>query len=94
MACPHETYFYRGRKLLACECFCPTCHNGRECVCPECSHDPEVHIEPRYYNRIQKEDRAKYGPPAHVCKDCGVEVFRNGNRGRFPTRCFECKAKA
>lgn len=94
MICTHVVYFHRGRRLLACECLCQSCHNGRDCICTDCSHDPEVHIEPGYYNRTQAEDRKKLGlPPAHVCRDCGAEVFRNGTKGRFPVRCPECKAK-
>lgn len=92
MACAHEVYFNRGRRLLACACFCKSCHNGTDCVCNDCSHDPEVHIEPGYYNRTQKEDRIKNGGPAHVCKDCQTEVFRKGNVGRYPVRCPDCKA--
>jgi hypothetical protein len=64
-----------------------------DCICSECSHDPEVHIEPGYYNRTQQEDRAKAKQPVHVCQDCGTEVFRKSNRGRYPLRCPECKAK-
>lgn len=31
-------------------------------------------------------------PPAkHTCDTCGVEVFRNGTRGRFPKLCLTCK---
>lgn len=92
MACKHETYFNRGRRLLACACVCTQCHDGMDCVCNDCSHDPEVHIETGYYNRTQKEDRQKRGVTVHVCRECGVEVFRNGTRGRFPVRCPDCKA--
>lgn len=93
MACAHVTYFNRGRRLLACDCTCQACHNGTECTCSDCSHDPEVHIEPGYYNRTAKEDREKAGQPVHVCQDCQTEVFRKGNRGRYPLRCPDCKDK-
>lgn len=91
MTCNHIYYVYRGRRLTACDCRCQTCHNGLDCTCTDCSHDPEVHINPDYYNEIKREDERKLGPPKHTCRECGVEVFRNGNRGRFPVRCPECR---
>jgi hypothetical protein len=91
MTCKHIYYVHRGRRLTACSCICRACHNGTECVCASCSHDPEVHIEPEYYNRAQKERLEKHGPPAHTCKECGVEVFRKSNRGRWPLRCLDCR---
>lgn len=93
MACKHEYYMHRGRRLLACDCVCKSCHDGRECICNDCSHDPEVHIDPQYYKKIEKEDREKTGNGRHFCLDCGEEVFRKTNRGRWPLRCADCKAK-
>jgi len=30
---------------------------------------------------------------AHICTECGAEVFRTGTRGRWPSKCTQCKAK-
>lgn len=92
MSCEHEYYLNRGRRLTACACFCQACHSGTQCICADCSHDPEVHIDPGYYNKIEKEDREKY-PDNKSCQDCGAILFRKNNRGRWPLRCPECKAK-
>lgn len=82
---PHTTRM--GRDGAFCNCFGPCCFDSNDCrcLCQDCDcHDTTarrsvaVRIAP---------------PPEHVCQDCGTEVFRNGTRGRFPSRCPECKGK-
>lgn len=84
---PHKVNGY-------CLCLCTECvvmveEGGdfeSECQCPEgCNCQREMGaLHPAYYPEPEEK-------PQHLCETCGVEVFRKGDRGRFPKKCQECK---
>lgn len=77
-----------------CMCFGSCCVTpAMECVCEACDCDTKgstvISIRetpaPKPITTIPLTN-------GHFCEDCGTEVFRNGNRGRFPKKCPSCKA--
>lgn len=87
-----------SRQDVVCMCWGSCCYKeNRECICPECDCQEMEARQARERKGIL-EAQAKIVElrlPAfdHACGDCGVEVFRNGTRGRFPSRCPACKDK-
>lgn len=90
---PH--LFKTGPKGRYCNCFGTCCFDPTtlDCLCDECDcgqHDTYCPPDEVPITEIRLPVAPK---PDHACQDCGTEVFRNGTRGRFPSRCPECKEK-
>lgn len=85
-----EEHKFGGFCLCTCEeCFTPTYIDDTmkwACDCPDgCNCNRNMGpLHAAYYAKPETK-------PQHTCEKCGVEVFRNGDRGRFPKRCLECK---
>lgn len=78
---------------MFCNCFGSCCIDPttNNCICDgcDCRNTPE-YIPAEEVVEVEVPVAAK---PDHACVDCGVEVFRNGTRGRYPSRCPACKEK-
>lgn len=84
-----------GRRKY-CNCLGDCCFNSvtADCTCDECDCGTDDMWCPPIADVVDVPLPEKpVEVPAHICQDCGVEVFRNGTRGRFPSRCPECKEK-
>jgi hypothetical protein len=76
-----------GKKTCMCDCkHC--CGMYKECLCKECDckitnvHDPEGYT-PQALRGVKIK---------RPCKDCGKEIIRRYQRGRWPIRCGDCRA--
>ena len=91
---------------MYCNCFGPCCFVGNtlDCICEDCDCGSyvdkvtsitaeEAKVMTEAMQAPDRPTRTLPPRPEHTCQDCGVEVFRNGTRGRFPSRCPECKEK-
>ena len=89
---PHLTRI--TRTLEVCMCFGSCCVTlDMECICPECDCEQLQQAPATETPQIVDVPLPEEPKPEHACQDCGVEVFRNGTRGRYPSRCPECKEK-
>lgn len=92
---PHLRRIARFKEY--CQCFGPCCVEvaTMKCICEDCDCDqhagecPPVDALPPAVVDIPLPEPTF----EHACQDCGVEVFRNGTRGRYPSRCPSCKEK-
>lgn len=88
--CP-DCYSEEERARVGQGCLCP------DCVCQETGvkklaaayyrEEVETKTKTRKIVDVPLPDEVKTG----TCKQCGKATFRNGNRGRFPVLCQECK---
>jgi hypothetical protein len=84
-----DSHLRRVHQREYCMCFESCCVSGdMGCICKDC--DCGLKGSPIISTRLEAVVPDK---PEHACVDCGTEVFRNGTRGRFPSRCPECKEK-
>lgn len=75
-----------------CMCFGPCCTMAdMNCICEECDCGAKGSSVISVKDTVAEVMTART-PDGHFCVTCGTEVFRNGTRGRFPSKCPTCKA--
>ena len=104
--CDHEDYYdmWTGTVFMTCFCFCHKCYDqtlfvseGNGCIDPDCfCRDPAMPPTAlKITQNIKQEDVVADLPEnpgkTGTCKKCKGPTFRNGDRGRFPVLCKDCK---
>lgn len=104
--CDHEQYldYYANKIFMTCFCYCPDCYDqslfiseGNGCIDEECfCRDPAMPPSAiRLTDNIKQEDVVADLPESPgktgTCRVCKEPTYRNGDRGRFPVLCTDCK---
>ncbi len=90
-----EVHFNHGLGgYRSCLCSCYDCMSQvAECICPDCScRDDRFALKDHEPAQLEEVPKVVDLPlPEHPCSQCGKETARRGTRGRWPSKCMECK---